>query len=142
MMDKNTHAAYLSMAGGDYMWNLSPRTTDRYPASYPVAGVKVSGVRAGLRDMLADMQGGVCFMCGRDLCGTLNLSHVVARGPKVRGFVRGGFNVGTAHAGCNGADLGTAVLVTWNLDELARPDVIPALPEPIEVARWIIARQG
>lgn len=141
MLNADTHAAYIAMAGDDYTWNLAPRTTDRYPASYPVSGVKVGGIRAGLRDMLADLQGGVCFMCGDPLKGTLNLSHVVARGPKVRGFIRGGYNVGVSHAGCNGADLGTAVLVTWDLSELKRPDVIPALPEPIDVARWILSRQ-
>lgn len=138
MLDQDTYADLIAMAGDDYMWSNATRTTDRYPSTY--SGTK--GIRQGLRDMLAEMQGGLCFMCGKDLCGTLNLSHVVARGPMVRGFVRGGHNVGVAHAGCNGADLGAAMLVTWTLDELARPDLVPALPEPIEVARWLRARNG
>jgi 5-methylcytosine-specific restriction endonuclease McrA len=116
---------FVDMAGDGFAW----------------AGVKgtsrpASDVRTKLRDDLLNRQGGICPVCGDDVTHA-EFNHVVARGPKVKGFVAG--NVFAGCASCNtdckneygdGTDGGVIPL-----ERFARPDVIPTEWTPFPVLR-------
>lgn len=102
-----------------YDWALE-RGSSRPPTTW----------RHGLKAFLVAEQGGICPQCGDALGATVEFCHIVARGPKVKGFVEG--NIFAGHAGCNASTKpsydeqgnlqeGTEVLT---VSDLKRPDLV------------------
>jgi hypothetical protein len=99
-----------------------------------------SDVRSKLRDDLLNRQGGICPQCGK-VPATVEFCHLVARGPKIKGFIAG--NVFAGCASCNAStkplydDNGTLIFGIEILtpDMLARPDLVPDEWTPFPVLR-------
>lgn len=101
-----------------------------------------SDVRKALRSDLWARQGGICPQCGDAVAeADAEFLHLVARGPKVKGFIPG--NVMAGHRTCNASTApewdteghlirGVPVLTP---DMLARPDLVPAEWTPFPVLR-------
>jgi hypothetical protein len=92
--------------------------------------VGANGWRHGLKAFLVQHQGGICPQCGNALRGPVEFCHIVARGPKVKGFVEG--NIFAGHPGCNASTKpsydetgalqeGREVLY---VEDLERPDLV------------------
>lgn len=111
--------------------------------SWPVRGSSRPGsdVRTELRDDMSARQGGLCPVHGGALVRA-EFNHTVARGPEVKGFVRG-----CVFSGCHDCNARTApeyvagvlvkgVEVLWEHD-FTRPDLVPLdwTPFPILSAR-------
>lgn len=118
-------------------------SSSRPPSKYPVGKVEVKEFRDKVRKHYADQQEGLCVQCGKALdYDLMELCHIVARGPKVLGFVDA--NLYAGHSGCNSSTKpqydgegnlvkGIPVLMT---EHLARPDlVVMVKPSWVEVAR-------
>jgi hypothetical protein len=120
---------FVDMAGDGFAW----------------AGVKgtsrpASDVRTKLRDDLAHRQGGICPVCGGGIVNA-EFNHVVARGPKVKGFTPG--NVFAGCASCNAStkplydERGNLIsgVEILTLDHFKRADLIPTEWTPFPVLR-------
>jgi hypothetical protein len=131
MYTMEQRARFIALAGPGYEW----------------AGVKgcsrpASDVRKALRDDLAARQGGICPQCGDALRGNYEFCHLVARGPKVKGFVEG--NIFAGHPACNAStkplydnegNLLPGGIEALEPSDLARPDLVPTEWTPFPILR-------
>lgn len=133
MLTDDMIATFVALAGEGFAWE-GVRGCSR-PAS---------DVRTALRADLWERQGGICAACGKGDNGTpLEFNHIVARGPKVKGFLPG--NIFTGHATCNAAtkplydERGTLIsgveVLTIAGGFLVRPDVVPMEWTPFPILR-------
>lgn len=132
MLTNEMVSAFVALAGDGFAWE-GVRGSSR-PAS---------DVRTALRVDLLERQGGVCPVCGTTgtARGAWEFNHVVARGPLVKGFIRG--NVFAGHSSCNSLTkpiynengaLISGIEVLW-VEHFARPDVIPTDWTPFPILR-------
>lgn len=124
---------FVALAGEGFAWE-GVRGSSR-PAS---------DVRRKLRDDLWMRQGKVCPVCGNgDNGDALEFNHVVARGPKVKGFLPG--NVFTGHGACNARtkplydERGNLIsgVEVLTLDYFTRADLIPTEWTPFPILRTL-----
>lgn len=124
---------FVALAGEGFLW-ADVSGTSRPP----------SNVRGSLRDDLWARQGGICAACGEGDNGIpLEFNHVVSRGPKVKGFVRG--NIFAGHSSCNARtkplynDEGALISGVEVLDSqyLKRMDVVPTEWTPFPILRQV-----
>jgi hypothetical protein len=108
MLTTERHAALVTMAGTDFMWDAAPTCT--------LARVQVHG----LREYMRQAQGGLCAACGMALNEYGEMCHVVSAGPKSRGWVEG--NIYLGHSACNEADRQHGAIVP--LSSILRSDLI------------------
>lgn len=131
MLSDKAIERFAALAGPTFAWDGVPG------CSRPAADV-----RKALRADLLNRQGGICPQCGNELLSTsAEFCHVVARGPKVKGFLPG--NVFAGHASCNASTKplyddegnlihGIEVLTSANL---RRMDLVPTEWTPFPVLR-------
>ena len=122
---------FVALAGTGFSWE-GVRGSSR-PAS---------DVRTALREDLWARQGEVCPVCGEGDNGiALEFNHVVARGPKVKGFLPG--NVFAGHSSCNArtkpiydneGNLISGIEVLC-VEHFKRADVIPVEWTPFPILR-------
>lgn len=108
MLTDDRHAALVTMAGDDMMWDAAPTCT--------LARVQVHG----LREYMRQAQQGMCAACGLALNEYGEMCHIVSAGPKSRGWVAG--NIYLGHMACNEADRQYGAIVP--LSSLLRADLI------------------
>ena len=126
-------------------------TTTRFDTLVALAGPEFTypGVRGGsrpngkarpaLREWLRVAQGDRCAHIGCDVplsVGTVELCHVVSRGPLVLGFLHG--NLYAGHKGCN-ADA-AAISPVLGPDVLDFALIADTFPGMTELIRWHAAR--
>jgi len=130
MLTQSVIDAFAALAGDDLSW--------------PVKGSSRPGadVRTRLRDDILARQGGICAQCGGDLSPEVaEFCHIVARGPKVKGFLPG--NIFAGHPSCNAStkpvydESGALIrgIEALPITLLARPDVVPMEWTPFPVLR-------
>ena len=131
---------FAALAGPLFLWDSVPKRSPMGPNERPD-----SGWRIPLRMDLVARQGGICPVCGNALPGDgsiggiVEFNHVVARGPHIRGFIKG--NIFAGCAPCNSATKplydNDGMLISGreilDIDYFARPDLIPLdwTPTPI-----------
>jgi hypothetical protein len=122
---------FVTLAGPTFAWS-----------GVPGCSRPASDVRKALRADLRERQGGICPQCGDDVAENVaEFCHVVARGPKVKGFIPG--NVFAGHSWCNAStkplydDEGTLIrgIEVLTPDMFARPDLVPDEWTPFPVLR-------
>ena len=122
---------FVALAGPTFSWD-----------GVPGCSRPASDVRKALRADLLARQGGICPQCGTDLPDAVaEFCHIVARGPKVKGFLPG--NVFAGHASCNAStkplydDRGNLIHGVEVLTEahMARLDLVPTEWTPFPVLR-------
>lgn len=131
MLTNDDIQGFVDLAGPGLTWD-GVRGGSRPPSSY----------RTALRDDLWERQGRTCPVCGKGDTGEgIEFNHVVARGPKVKGFHPG--NVFAGHASCNAStkpiydeagNLISGVEILW-ADHFKRVDLIPLEWTPPTILR-------
>ena len=90
MITQAEHAYLVKWAGTDFQWENGPLGKHgRRVGSRPN-----SAQRRALREYVETYANGQCVFCGTDTDGNGELCHVVASGPKRRGFVPGNIALG------------------------------------------------
>jgi hypothetical protein len=90
MIDETYHTYLVKWAGTDLMWENGP-----IGKFGPLVGARSNSAwKRGLREFIEAYANGQCVFCGTDTDGSGELCHIVASGPKRRGFVPGNIALG------------------------------------------------
>lgn len=130
MLTDTDVATFVALAGPTFSWDVKGSSR---PAS---------DVRTALRSDILARQGGICPQCGSEARNP-EFCHIVARGPKVKGFLPGNIFVGCA--ACNAStkplydDEGILISGVEVLTPamLARPDLVVFEWTPFPVLRTL-----
>lgn len=113
------HAYLIRWAGKEFDWENGP-----LGKFGPIVGARSNSAwKRGLRSFITEYANGICVFCGKGAGESPELCHIVASGPKRRGFVPA--NIALGCYACNREQV-TRYGAIVPLSGITRPDLVPS----------------